>query len=112
MQWLTARSVIKCAHDGRVENLPRQHWVRVDGADVLVDSDPVGRRIVACPNFGPTIKPCANTLRVNAGYSTFVKIDGNSVVLSNLDGLTDGTPPGIVHYTLRDPMQTFVAAAS
>src|SRR5262245_174364 len=98
MEWLTKRTAIKCAHDGRVENVPSQHWVHVDGEDVLVDNDPEGRASRACPNFGPTIKPCAKTLRVNTGFSGFVKIDGNRLVLSNLDGLTDGTPPGTVHY--------------
>jgi hypothetical protein len=28
--------------------------------------------------------------------------------MSNLDGLTDGTVPGTVHYTVRHPGQTFV----
>ena len=112
MEWVTAKAVVKCGHDGRVENLPRQGWVTVSGVPVLVDSDPEGRSIVACPNFGPTMKPCAKTLRVITGYSQFLRVDGNRIVLSTLDGLTDGTVPGTVHYTVRDPGQTIVRAVA
>lgn len=119
MDWITIESVIKCGHDGKIRNEPSQEWVRIgqrpdDDADqrplVLVDSDPQGREIVACPNFGANIKPCKKTLRVAKGYSEWIRIDGQRVVLSHLDGLTDGTPPGTVHYDVRDPKQTFVRA--
>jgi hypothetical protein len=56
------------------------------------------------------MKPCATTLAVDHGYSTWIRIGGNAVVLSTLDGLTDGTVPGTVHYTVRDPGQDFVRA--
>ena len=108
MDIVTTDASIKCGHDGRVENVPSQHWVRVAAALVLVDDDPQGRVIRACPNIGPTMKPCAKTLRVARGYSGWVKIGGAAVVLDNLDGLTDGTLPGTVHYTVRSPGQSFV----
>jgi hypothetical protein len=110
MNWVTVAASIKCGHDGKVANVASQHWVRVDGADVLVDNDPQGRTIAACPNIGPTMKPCAKTLRVAEGYSGFIRVGGHAVVLSHLDGLTDGTLPGTVHYTVRQPGQTFVGA--
>lgn len=110
MEWLRLDSVVKCEHDGRVANEASQDWVTIGGVPVLVDADPEGRNIVACPNYGPTIKPCAKTLKVRVGYSDLVRVDGKRTVLSNLDGLTDGTPPGLVHYTLRDPRQRFVRA--
>jgi len=110
MEFITSRAVIRCGHDGRVENQPSQTWVTVSGVPVLVDNDPEGRRIVACPNYGPTMKPCAKTLRVAVGYSQWIRIGGQSVVLSHLDGLTDGTVPGTVHYTVRDPGQSLVRA--
>jgi hypothetical protein len=110
MELLTANAVIRCGHDGRVDNVPRQAYVTVESAAVLVDDDPEGRTIVACPNAGPTMKPCARTLRVAAGYSGWIRVDGHAVALSNLDGLTDGTVPGTVHYTVRDPGQSFVRA--
>jgi hypothetical protein len=54
------------------------------------------------------MKPCAKTLVVKQGYSTWVMIDNRHIVLSHLDGLTDGTVPGTVHYQVRDPGQQFV----
>ncbi|HZN76775.1 MAG TPA: hypothetical protein VFC00_34545 [Micromonosporaceae bacterium] len=110
MKWVTAKAVIKCAHDGTVQNIPSQHWVTVEQVEVLVENDPEGRDITACPNYGPTIKPCVKTLKVAKGYSLRVRIDNKPVVLDTLDGLTDGTPPGVVHYTCRDPADKFVEA--
>ena len=109
MDIVTTDASIKCGHDGRVENVPGQHWVRIAAALVLVDNDPEGRVIRACPNIGPTMKPCAKTLVLNTGYNSWVKIDGNKIVMDNLDGLTDGTLPGTVHYTARDAGQHFVS---
>jgi hypothetical protein len=110
MELITSQAVIRCGHDGRVENQPSQTWVTVAGVPVLVDDDPEGRRIIACPNYGPTMKPCAKTLTVAVGYSGWISVGGRRVVLSNLDGLTDGTVPGTVHYTVRDPGQLHVRA--
>lgn len=110
MEWIHLESVIKCDHDGRVTNEASQQWVTIAGTPVLVATDPEERDIVACPNYGPTIKPCATTLTVAVGYSERVTIDGRAVVLSHLDGLTDGTPPGFVHYRVRDPRQRYVRA--
>jgi hypothetical protein len=58
------------------------------------------------------MKPCVLTLKVREGYSTWIRIDGNAIVLDSLDGLTDGTVPGTVHYRVRDPWQSFVEADS
>lgn len=110
MKLVTVAAVVRCGHDGRVRTIASQHWVTVGGADVLVDDDPQGRAVTGCPNIGPTVKPCTTTLAVATGYSTWIRVDGDRVALSNLDGLTDGTVPGTVHYTVRDPGQTFVGA--
>ncbi len=110
MQWLILDSVVKCDHDGRVANQASQTWVTIGARPVLVEADPEGRSITACPNYGPTIKPCVKTLKVGVGYSGLLKVDGHRVTLSHLDGLTDGTPPGLVHYTVRDPAQQHVSA--
>jgi hypothetical protein len=110
MQWLSLESVVACDHDGRVTNVASQHWVTIEAVPVLVEIDPEGRNIVACPNYGPTIKPCVTTLKVLVGYSGLVRVDGKRTVLSNLDGWTDGTPPGLVHYRVRDPKQLLVGA--
>jgi hypothetical protein len=112
MDWITERSTIRCGHDGQVVTLASQRWVTVGGAAVLVADDPQGRVVKGCPNVGPTMKPCTVTLKVARGYSDLVRIDRHAVVLSNLDGLTDGTVPGTVHYQVRVPKQAFVRAAS
>jgi hypothetical protein len=109
MKVVTERATTRCGHDGRVQNVATQHWVRINKSDVLVDNDPEAKAIAACPNIGPTMKPCTTTLAVISGYSSWVRIGGQAVVMSNLDGLTDGTVPGTVHYTVREPGQTFVA---
>lgn len=110
MLWVTTDASIACGHDGVVQNVPRQRWVTVDSSPVLLDDDPEGRAVVGCPNVGPTVKPCARTLRVHDGYSAWISVDGHAVVLSDLDGLTDGTVPGTVHYTVRNPGQAHVSA--
>lgn len=112
MEWITTASVIKCSHRGKINNFASQDWVRVETDDgmapVLVDNDPEGRDIDGCPNSGPQIKKCGKTENVRTGYSTWLRIGGNSVVLSNLDGLTNGTPPRMVPYRVTDPKQLFV----
>ncbi|RIV41244.1 hypothetical protein [Micromonospora radicis] len=110
MRWIHRDSVIRCDHDGRVRNRPSQQWVTVAGVPALVADDPSGREIVACPNYGATVKPCAKTLAVRVGYSGWVRVDRRPVVLSHLAGFTDGSPPGQVSYRVRDPRQRFVGA--
>jgi hypothetical protein len=111
MRLLTEAATLKCQHMGAVANVPSQQWVRIGGRRVLVENDPEGRDIDRCPNRGPEgIKPCTNTLLVHEGYSTFVRIDGHAVCLDDLWGLTDGTPPGAVRYTVLDAGQDFVEA--
>jgi hypothetical protein len=119
MEWITTDSVIKCGHDGKIQNKQSQEWFRIGqepGKDhdkwpyVLREADPEGRDINACPNYGVNVKPCRKTLKVAKGYSEWITIEGKPVVLSHLDGLTDGTVPGTVHYQVREPKQTFVRA--
>jgi hypothetical protein len=110
MRWIHRDSLISCGHDGRVNNQASQQWVTVRGVPVLVDRDPEGRSITACPNYGATVKPCTTTRTVTVGYSAWLRVDGHRVVLDNLDGITDGTPPGQVHHSVRDPRQDFLEA--
>jgi hypothetical protein len=106
MNILTVDAVIVCEHElGTVGLRPTQDLVTVAGRQVLVEIDPEGRPISACPNVGPTIKPCLVTLRVEAGYSDLLRVDGHRVCLDTVRGLTDGTPPGAVQYKVRSPGQ-------
>ena len=112
MRILVKEAILRCGHDGKVENVPSQEWVRVKGSPVLVDNDPQGRDISMCPNIGINIKPCNKTLPVTKGYSTFVRIGGKAVCLDSVEGFTDGTPPGGVKYNVRRPGQTLVGSGS
>jgi len=112
MLWLTEDAVIVCKHEkGRVGLAPIQKLVTIEGRKVLVENDPEGRPIKHCPNVGATIKPCLTTLKVDAGYSDFLTIDGRKVCLETVTGLTDGTPPGTVKYKVNAPGQDFVFEA-
>ena len=110
MQLLNAEAIVKCDHDGEVEQVPTQELVYVDDIQFLVHEDPEKREIQHCPNFGPNAKPCKNTLKVREGYSTLVFIQDRCMVLDSLKGYTDGTPPGAVDYTVRDPGQEWVGS--
>ena len=99
-----------CKHiNGQVELVVTQDWVTIAGRRVLVDDNPERRPIKGCPNISPVIKPCTLTLKVEAGYSDWLRIDGQRVCLDTVTGLTDGTPPGTVHYVVQSPGQEFVA---
>jgi hypothetical protein len=109
MRILTEDATLICRHDGRVQVAARaQDFVTVEGRLVLAATDPEGRGIVGCPMSGPGIKRCTNTLRVQTGYSTLMRIADRPVCLETVTGLTDGTPPGTVDYRVRNPGQALV----
>lgn len=112
MRILSRAGTLRCGHDGIVATVASQQWVRITTSPVLVQNDPQGRSISICPNIGINIKPCTSTLVVHTGYSTFVRIDGKPICLDTVVGYTDGTPPGAVKYTVRDPGQRLVGASS
>jgi hypothetical protein len=109
MKWLTLDAVLVCKHElGVVKNKPSQELVTIEQRVVLVDNDPEGCSIVRCPNIGATIKPCTKTEKVAAGYSDFIRINGQRVCLDSVTGLTNGTPPETVPYYVRKPGQELV----
>lgn len=109
MLWLTEDALIVCKHQlGKVTNTPTQDWVRIAGRRVLVATDPEGRPISGCPNYGPSIKPCTTTLKVQAGYSGWIRIGGRALCLDTVTGYTDGTPPGVVKYVVNAAGQPWV----
>lgn len=114
MRWLTEDATIACDHGGRVTNEPTQNLVRIEAKRVLVEPNPEGRAIHGCPNVNPVIgiRPCKTTLKVKQGYSSFVRIAKAPVCLDSIEGLTDGTPPGVVNYKVRDAGQQFVDAVA
>ena len=109
MKLLTEDAVLICNHVlGTVDVPPTQELVTIEGRRVLVEVDPEGRPISSCPNVGATIKPCTTTLPVQKGYSEWIRIEGKRVCLDTVTGLTDGTPPGTVHYRVLKPGQDLV----
>ncbi|MGO8917410.1 MAG: hypothetical protein ACLQJR_16000 [Stellaceae bacterium] len=109
MLLLTEDAVLVCAHiNGHLRVDPCQDWVTIDQRRVLVEKDPEGRPIRGCPEVG-AMKPCLHSLAVREGYSELIRVNGRRVCLDTISGLTDGTPPGIVKYMVREPGQPFVA---
>jgi len=110
MRVLTEDALLLCDHGGQVKLAVRQSWVTINHRRVLVATDPESCSISGCPNTNPFLglKLCTNTLPVTQGYSTFIRIDGHRMCLDAVTGLTDGTPPGTVKYTVKNPGQTLV----
>jgi hypothetical protein len=112
MLWLTQDAVVVCKHEnGKVHVVPTQDVLSIAGRMVLVEKDPESRPITGCPNVGAAIKPCLTTLAVTHGYSDYLTVEGRRICLDTITGLTDGTPPGIVKYEVRQPGQDFVQQA-
>ena len=110
MNWITEDALLVCKHQlGKVQNKPSQEWLTIAARRVLVATDPQGCTISGCPMYGPTIKPCTTTLKVDAGYSEFIRIGGRFVCLDAVTGLTDGTPPGVVKYLVNFSGQEWVS---
>ncbi len=109
---LTEDAGLYCTHGpGKVSNRPTQALVTVEGRRVLVEPDPVGRPISGCPSTVP-FKPCTTSLAVQKGYSEFIRVEGRRLCLDAITGYTDGTPPGVVMYVVRDAGQSFVSEMS
>ncbi len=112
MYLLTEDAVLVCDHQlGTVQAWATQDLVTIEQRRIQVERDPEGRPITRCPNVSATIKPYQLTLTVKEGYSDLIRIDGRRVCLDTVTGLTDGTPPGAVNYTVRQAGQAFVAEA-
>jgi hypothetical protein len=109
MYLLVEDAVVLCDHQlGKVDLAITQQFVRINHRRILVEKNPEGRVIGGCPNYGPTIKPCTQTLPVKEGYSDLLRIEGKRVCLDTVTGLTDGTPPGTVNYRVKQPGQQWV----
>jgi hypothetical protein len=105
---LTEDAKLTCKHMGKVSISATQQLVSVEGRKVLVEKDPEGRSISLCPNTVP-FKPCLTTLVVQKGYSEFIRVEERRLCLDTITGYTDGTPPGVVMYVVREAGQGFVS---
>jgi hypothetical protein len=107
---LTEDAVLVCKHEvGIVTNKLSQDFVTIESRPVMVENDPEGRAIKGCPIYPPMGRPCVTTLKVQTGYSDWLRVDGKRICLDTVTGLTDGTPPGTVKYKVNIAGQTFVA---
>ena len=110
---LTNKAVVVCKHEtGLVTNQNSQDFVRINYMPILVSPDPVGKSIAGCPVVSPIGKPCLTTLKVQKGYSDFIRVNGRKVCLDTITGFTDGTPPGVVKYKVNATGQNFVRTNS
>ena len=110
MKPITERALITCDHaTGVVAHKSSQSLARISGSWILVGNDPANKSIGGCINAGPTIKPCARTMAVEQGKSSFVYVRGKPVCLDTVVGGTDGTPPSATKYRVRSPGQGLVS---
>ncbi|MCW5981092.1 MAG: hypothetical protein KIT09_23620 [Bryobacteraceae bacterium] len=106
---LTQDATLVCLHEmGKVAIAPTQDLVTIEERFILVEPDVEQRAIKGCPNFAIMIRPCQTTLKAKEGYSPLMTIEGRRVCLDTVRGLTDGTPPGVVEYKVRNAGQDLV----
>jgi hypothetical protein len=112
MMLLTQDAVLVCQHLGSVAVTTSQSLVTIGHRIVLVEPDPQGRKIDRCPMRGLNVKECSQTLAVEKGYSTLLRIDGHRICLDSVTGKTNGTAPGLINYVVRHPGQDIVSEAA
>jgi hypothetical protein len=111
MLLLTELVDVRCDHvAGKITIPSSQRFVTINTIPIVIEPDPIGKSVAGCPNVSATMKPCLGTITVETGYSSLIRIRGKRVCMQSLTGLTDGTPPGIVKYTVVNPGQNFVKA--
>jgi hypothetical protein len=111
MLWITEDANLRCDHAGsaRITGFaPWQSWVTVARRRVLVQPDPEARPMSGCIMNPPQFLPCSTSLKVTAGYSTWIRIDSHAVCLSSVVGLTLANPQ--TNYRVYDPAQQLVGA--
>ncbi|HXW78348.1 MAG TPA: hypothetical protein VEJ84_02560 [Acidimicrobiales bacterium] len=111
---LTEASSLHCGHNlGKVGIEPSQDLVRIEGKRLLIQPDPEQRPIHGCPNVSTSTKACQKTTsKVRTGYSEFVRVLGHPIVLANLVGETNGSPPAGATYSVADVAQDLVETSA
>ena len=107
---VTSNATILCTHGGKVQLVPRQMSVTIQGGSVLCEPDLAGAPIVGCAQPpSPSTKPCTTVVSTFPGSSSLVaSVGGRPVYLATLSGITDGVPPGSI--TVVSPGQASVQA--
>ena len=92
---LSRQSTIECDHGGKL--------VLPEGDAPLSANDVLQASIAACPNEGPTVRPCQEIASITGGKAQLLADDGSPCLLDSLSGLTDGFPPGSVRFRVTRP---------
>ena len=113
MFFITEDATIICKHPiGIVENKPSQDWLTIASRRVLIEPDPENRTIKGCANSGVGIIPCTVAMPLQIrGYSDFIRVDGQRLVLDTITALTNGQPPGTFWWVVANPGQAFIEEA-
>lgn len=95
---LTAMSTVQCGHGGSVLLGKGAARLLVLGKPVLLKRDVEGRDIGQDCGTKPsaTTAPCTKVLSVTQGLSTKLRVDGEGVLLEDLQGTTTGAPMGLL----------------
>jgi hypothetical protein len=98
---LTSNAVVLCSHGGKVNLIPKQMTVAVQGGMVMCEPDLIGSPITGCAQApSPTTKPCTAVVSTfPGGSSPKVLVSGRPAYLATVKGLTDGVPPGTLVVT-------------
>ena len=105
----SSRPTVSCDHDGTVSNNASQELgadrrgIRCSATTTPRAATSAGAR-TAAPNQAVRQDAQGRRRLLRRSSTSAVK----PVVLATLEGKTDGTPPGVVHYRVRDPGQRFV----
>lgn len=92
---LTTNAIIMCDHGGRVELIPHQTTVAIEGGFVICEPDLIGAPIVGCalPTTAAT-SPCTNVVSVLPGSSApAILVAGRPPYIGVLAGVTNSRPP-------------------
>src|SRR5205085_2673419 len=95
--YLNHRAMLQCTHGGQVMLIPPPlRSLYVMQSPVLTDMDLMKAMIIGCPQIGPGLKPCLKITMILMGRSLQIHVDGETPILSSLQAMTEGVPPGMV----------------
>src|SRR5918998_2407809 len=106
---LTTGSKLACPHGGSVQLSAGRTQLTVDGKPVLAKADVMGKPISGCttvtnPQTGA--KQCMTVATVLAGEAQHLSVGGMPVLTTQAKGLTDGSGPGPVQWSVQSAGQT------
>jgi hypothetical protein len=96
-KYLNHNATLQCTHGGQVMMIPPpMRSLYIVESPVVTDVDLYEAMIIGCPQIGPGIKPCLKIIEILMGEAIQIEVDGETPILSSLEAMTDGVPPGMV----------------